>query len=66
MLHGLRRLLCVKRLNVTDGFTTRHVKLPRPEARIFAGELRNRQTTTLVRRAVRTGAGDTHCRAPPA
>ncbi len=47
----VKRYLCVKKLTVNDGFTNKSVKLPRAEARIFMGELRNRQVIPLVRLA---------------
>lgn len=47
-IHGVKRYLCVKRLTVHDGFTSKSVKLPRAEARFFIGELRNRQAQPVV------------------
>ncbi|GFR53257.1 hypothetical protein Agub_g16035, partial [Astrephomene gubernaculifera] len=47
-IQHVKRFLCVKKLTISDGFTTKSVKLPRADARFFIGELRNRQATSLV------------------
>ncbi|KXZ46020.1 hypothetical protein GPECTOR_48g453 [Gonium pectorale] len=48
VIANAKRYLCVKKLTVNDGFTSKSVKLPRAEARFFMGELRNRQSLSLV------------------
>lgn len=45
----LFKVLCVKQLSASDAANSKQIKLPKSDARKFVGELRHKQSSSVVR-----------------
>jgi hypothetical protein len=44
----LFKVLCVKQLSASDAANSKQIKLPKSDARKFVGELRHKQSSSVV------------------